>query len=96
MCLWRPAFSDPTTSCIELEEKISYLEDISKLEESVLEIRRFEKNYFLYGDQQSLNTALYHLSRVRKLLDKNAAKIQASPPRNRRTVSRGTFKNMNS
>ncbi len=61
----------------ELEEKISYLEDISKLEESVLEIRRFEKNYFLYGDQQSLNTALYHLSRVQDLLDKNAPKIQA-------------------
>ena len=61
----------------ELEEKISYLEDISKLEESVLEIRRFEKNYFLYGDQQSLNTAQYHLNRAQDLLDKNAAKIQA-------------------
>ncbi|MGB6068441.1 MAG: ATP-binding protein [Desulfomonilaceae bacterium] len=59
----------------QLEEKIAYLEDVSKLEESVLEIRRFEKNYFLYGDQRSLNTALYHLSRVRNLLDKNAAKI---------------------
>ena len=66
----------------QLEEKISYLEDISKLEESVLEIRRFEKNYFLYGDQQSLNTALYHLSRAQDLLDKNAVKIQtlSSPP----------------
>jgi two-component system, NtrC family, sensor kinase len=61
----------------ELEEKISYLEDISKLEESVLEIRRFEKNYFLYGDQHSLNTALYHLSRAQDLLDKNSTKIQA-------------------
>jgi signal transduction histidine kinase len=61
----------------QLEEKISYLEDISKLEESVLEIRRFEKNYFLYGDQQSLNTALYHLSRTQDLLDKNLPKIQA-------------------
>ncbi len=61
----------------ELEGKIGYLEDISKLEESVLEIRRFEKNYFLYGDQQSLNTAQYHLSRAQELLDKNAAKVLA-------------------
>jgi len=60
----------------QLEEEISYLEDISKLEESVLEIRRFEKNYFLYGDQQSLLTAQYHLSRARDLLDKNAERIQ--------------------
>ncbi len=61
----------------ELEGKIGYLEDISKLEESVLEIRRFEKNYFLYGDQQSLITALYHLNRAQDLLVKNAAKVQA-------------------
>jgi two-component system NtrC family sensor kinase len=61
---------------LELEDKISYLEDISKLEESVLEIRRFEKNYFLYGDQQSLNTARYHLIRAQALLNKNTAKIK--------------------
>lgn len=60
-----------------LEGKMSYLEDVSKLEESVLEIRRFEKNYFLYGDQQSLKTALYHLTRVKELLDRNLAKIEA-------------------
>lgn len=60
----------------QLEEKISYLEDISKLEESVLETRRFEKNYLLYSDGQSLATALYHLSRVRDLVDKNTAKIE--------------------
>ncbi len=59
-----------------LEDKIGYLEDVSKLEESVLEIRRFEKNYFLYADDQSLNTALYHLQRVKELLDKNSLKIK--------------------
>jgi len=59
-----------------LEGKMSYLEDVSKLEESVLEIRRFEKNYFLYGDPQSLKTALYHLTRVQDLLDRNLAKIE--------------------
>jgi len=58
-----------------LEDKIGYLEDVSKLEESVLEMRRFEKNFFLYGDSQSLRTALYHLERVKGLLDKNVNKI---------------------
>jgi two-component system, NtrC family, sensor kinase len=60
----------------QLEEKIVYLEDVSKLEESVLEIRRFEKNFLLYGDYQSLKTALYHLSRVQDILDKNVKKIE--------------------
>lgn len=60
----------------QLEGKISYLEELSKLEESVLEIRRFEKNYFLYDDQKSLDTALYHISRVKGLLQRNASKIE--------------------
>jgi two-component system, NtrC family, sensor kinase len=61
----------------QLEEKITYLEDVSKFEESVLETRRFEKNYFLYGDSKALTTALYHISRIRELLDKNYSKIEA-------------------
>ncbi|MCA1961223.1 MAG: hypothetical protein LDL33_10540 [Desulfomonile sp.] len=59
-----------------LEQKIGYLEDVSKLEESVLEIRRFEKNFFLYRDKDSLTTALYHLRRVEALLAKNASKLE--------------------
>jgi signal transduction histidine kinase len=58
-----------------LEEKIGYLEDVSKLEESVLEIRRFEKNFFLYGDRESLGTAVYHLHRVQRLLESHARKL---------------------
>ncbi len=67
----------------QLEGKISYLEDVSKLEESVLEVRRFEKNFFLYGDTQSLKTASYHLTRTEDLLTKNFAKIESlsSPKR---------------
>ena len=59
-----------------LESKISYLEEISKVEEAALEIRRFEKNYFLYGDRQSLGTAFYHLNRVQSLYEKNLSKIE--------------------
>ena len=59
-----------------LEEKIGYLEEISKVEEAALEIRRFEKNYFLYGDEQSLKTTLYHLGRVQSLFEKNLEKIE--------------------
>ena len=60
----------------QLEQKIVYLEDVSKLEESVLEIRRFEKNFLLYGDYESLRTALYHLSRVQEILGRNVKKIE--------------------
>ncbi len=59
----------------QLGQKIVYLEDVSKLEESVFEIRRFEKNFFLYGDYLSLQTALYHLTRVQDILGKNLSKI---------------------
>lgn len=59
----------------QLEEKIGYLEDMSKLEESVLETRRFEKNYFLYGDQESIKTVMYHIRRVQELLKKNTSKL---------------------
>jgi two-component system, NtrC family, sensor kinase len=65
-----------------LEQKIRYLEDVGKLEESVLEIRRFEKNYFLYGDKDSLSTAMYHLNRAERILEKNSQKLEAlSSPR---------------
>jgi signal transduction histidine kinase len=60
-----------------LEEKIAYLEDISKLEESVLEIRRFEKNYFLYADLQALGSAAYHVQRAKGLLGRNLGKIES-------------------
>lgn len=60
----------------QLERKVSILEDVSKLEESVLEVRRFEKNYFLYHDSQSLRTVDYHLARVKQLLDRNVGIIQ--------------------
>jgi two-component system NtrC family sensor kinase len=70
----------------QLEGKISYLEDVSKLEESVLEVRRFEKNFFLYGDTQSLKTAAYHLTRTEDLLDKNFAKIESLSSNRRATA----------
>lgn len=50
-----------------LQEKIGYLETISRFEASVLEMRRFEKNFFLYGDPQSLRTVQYNAARARSL-----------------------------
>lgn len=61
----------------QLEDKLGYLEDVSKLEEAVLEIRRFEKNYFLYGSHESLKTVLYHLGRVKQILTKDYVRIEA-------------------
>lgn len=50
-----------------LQERIGYLETISRFEASVLEMRRFEKNYLLYGDVQSLRTVQYNAARARRL-----------------------------
>lgn len=60
----------------QLEDKLGYLEDVSKLEEAVLEIRRFEKNYFLYGANESLKTVLYHLTRVKEILEKDKDRLE--------------------
>ncbi|MEW6533704.1 MAG: ATP-binding protein [Thermodesulfobacteriota bacterium] len=60
-----------------LEEKIAYLEDISKLEESVLEIRRFEKNYFLYADLEALGSAAYHVQRAKNVVARNFGRIES-------------------
>ncbi len=62
---------------LQLEKKIDLLEVIGRLEESVLEIRRFEKNYLLYGDSQSLNTARHHLGRVGELVENNRKSLEA-------------------
>jgi two-component system, NtrC family, sensor kinase len=59
-----------------LEGKITFLEDVSKLEESVLELRRFEKNFFLYGDPQFVKTALYHVARVQSVFLKNVDTLE--------------------
>jgi two-component system NtrC family sensor kinase len=50
-----------------LQERIGYLETISRFEASVLEMRRFEKNYLLYGDVQSLRTVQYNAACARRL-----------------------------
>ncbi|MFH0825602.1 MAG: hypothetical protein V2B18_22840, partial [Pseudomonadota bacterium] len=78
---------------LKLEEKIGYLEDVSKLEESVLEMRRFEKNYFLYKDRQSLLTALYHLDRARTILERNLGRFETLCPPPQVTLFREDLSN---
>lgn len=56
-----------------LQERIGFLETISRFEASVLEMRRFEKNFFLYGDEQSLRTAQYNAARARSLQQEQEA-----------------------
>ena len=62
---------------LRLEEKIGNLENVSKLEEAVLEMRRFEKNFLLYKDKQSHKTTLYYLAKARALMEKNIEKLGA-------------------
>ncbi|MEJ2719189.1 MAG: histidine kinase dimerization/phospho-acceptor domain-containing protein [Deltaproteobacteria bacterium] len=56
-----------------LQEKMRNLEAVSRFEESVLEMRRFEKNFFLYGDPHFLKTAQHNASRVRQLFEDHKA-----------------------
>ncbi len=67
-----------------LQEKIGYLETISKFEASILEMRRFEKNFFLYGDELSLRTVQYNAARARSLQQEQEALF-------RRLSEAGTF-----
>ena len=54
-----------------LRAKIVLLEAATKLEEQVLELRRCEKNSFLYHDQSHGRKALFLIEEVQRILEKN-------------------------
>ena len=77
MCLWRPVFWDPITSCMSLKGRSAISKTSANWRSRSSRFVALRKTIFLYGDQQSLITALYHLNRAQDLLVKNAAKVQA-------------------
>jgi signal transduction histidine kinase len=56
-----------------IERKISLGEQISELFDATLEIRRFEKNYFLYRQDADLQEGHRYAAKAEELLDRNAA-----------------------
>lgn len=54
-----------------IKEMVLSSEKISDLFDTTLEIRRYEKNYFLYGKQKDYQELLKFLNRAENLLEKN-------------------------
>ncbi len=54
-----------------IEKKIMFGEAISEFFDATLEIRRFEKNYFLYGQQSDYDENIQYVSRARDIIDNN-------------------------
>jgi len=54
-----------------LEKKVMFGEVISEFFDTTLEIRRFEKNFFLYGKQQDYQENIRYVEKVRELLESN-------------------------
>jgi signal transduction histidine kinase len=54
-----------------LEKKIMFGEAISEFFDTSLEIRRFEKNYFLYGQHSDYDENIQYVSRARDIIDSN-------------------------
>lgn len=58
-----------------IEQKIRLGEQITELFDAALEIRRFEKNYFLYRQDTDLQEGNRYAAKIEELLDRNAAEF---------------------
>ncbi len=56
-----------------IEKKIMFGEAISEFFDATLEIRRFEKNYFLYEQHSDYDENIQYVSRAQDLIDSNIA-----------------------
>jgi len=59
------ATATATFALWRMEDKIRIIESFYELNQKVLEIRRFEKNYFLFNDRKDLLNALDYVDQVR-------------------------------
>lgn len=59
-----------------LAKRLGVLDDFGKLRNDILEIRRFEKNYFLYRDTDDYKYLNSHLISVDKILNRLAPEIR--------------------
>ncbi len=58
-----------------VEDKIDIIESLYELNQEVLETRRYEKNYLLYGNEADLRSALDYLDRLRAAV----ARLRTTP-----------------
>ena len=59
-----------------LERRIVAGEALAEFFDATLEIRRFEKNYFLYAQWEDLNESMRYAGRARELLDRNGRGVR--------------------
>jgi signal transduction histidine kinase len=59
------ATASATFALWRMEDKIRIIESFYELNQKVLEIRRYEKNYFLFNDRKDLLNVLDHVDQVR-------------------------------
>jgi len=59
-----------------MEKKIIFWEVISELSNTTLEMRRFEKNFFLYGQDSDFNENIIYVKRSQDILDSNVEKYK--------------------
>ncbi|HIJ89970.1 MAG TPA: hypothetical protein HPP95_03845 [Deltaproteobacteria bacterium] len=59
------ATASATYALWRMEDKIRIIESFYELNQKVLEIRRYEKNYFLFNDRKDLLSALDYVDQVR-------------------------------
>jgi len=61
---------------LALEEKIAIVEKFDDFRESILELRRYEKNVIYYMDAESLNESIFYLFKTEDLANKLQDKIE--------------------
>ena len=61
----------------QIEERLLFLSRADELLNTVLEVRRYEKNYFLYRHEEDFIQALEYLNQLPPLLEANARRIGA-------------------
>ncbi len=60
---------------IHIEEKVQHLELIDDLFGNILEMRRFEKNYFLYSEWSDYQEAVVYLDNTNNILQKSRGEL---------------------
>ncbi len=65
-----------STLMIQVERKVARVEVIDDFLNLTLELRRFEKNYFLYGHQRELDDAFSYWEKLNDLLQNQAADLR--------------------
>jgi signal transduction histidine kinase len=60
---------------IHIEQKVQHLELIDDLFGNILEMRRFEKNYFLYGEQSDFEEAKTYLGNANNIMQNSRGEL---------------------